>query len=418
MCIGYACLTVGVLDTNLRSCNSKNASEEKLLEIITYNLKSLKNTINFNINNQIKLFRISSDLIPFGSSDVNSIPWWDIFANEFKEIGEKIKSSGIRVSMHPGQYTVLNSDDEEVVKKATRDLNYHSKVLDSLMVPKSNKIIIHIGGVYQDKEQSVKRFIANYKMLSDSVKSRLVIENDDKSYNISEVLEIGKKLNMPVVFDNLHNKVNPSPIEKSEVCWIEECRKTWKDDDGKQKIHYSQQDRLKRPGGHSETIQIDEFINFFNSLENNDIDIMLEVKDKNLSAIKCINSVYRNQNIKELEVEWNRYKYKILENSKTDYLAIEDLLKNKDVCDAKSFYQIIEVALKKEGSLEEFLNAAVEVCNSIINKVSEREAEKFNQNIKSFKQGVIAKSKIKNNLWRLAVQYNETELMSSLYFIK
>ena len=75
MRIGYACLTIGVQETNLRSCLIKNASENNLLDIIEHNLNSLNNVIDYNIENNIKLFRISSDLIPFGSSKVNNIPW-------------------------------------------------------------------------------------------------------------------------------------------------------------------------------------------------------------------------------------------------------------------------------------------------------------------------------------------------------
>lgn len=109
MKIGYACLVIGVKNTNFRSVTMKNASEEKLLEIIEHNLKSLNNIIDYNIENSIKLFRITSDLIPFGSSPVNTLNWWVIFSSQFKSIGEKIRSSDMRVSMHPGEYTVLNS---------------------------------------------------------------------------------------------------------------------------------------------------------------------------------------------------------------------------------------------------------------------------------------------------------------------
>ncbi len=122
MNIGYACLTIGVPDTNYKNCMLKNANEEKLLELIAYNLNSLENVIDYNIKNNIKLFRISSDIIPFGSNPINNIKWWKVFSYKLSNIGEKIKNSGMRVSMHPGQYTVLNSPKEEVVKKAIKDL--------------------------------------------------------------------------------------------------------------------------------------------------------------------------------------------------------------------------------------------------------------------------------------------------------
>ena len=117
MKIGYACLVIGVKNTNFRSVTMKNASEEKLLEIIEHNLKSLNNIIDYNIENSIKLLRITSDLIPFGSSPVNTLNWWEIFSSQFKSIGEKIRSSDMRVSMHPGEYTVLNSSMSLILQR-------------------------------------------------------------------------------------------------------------------------------------------------------------------------------------------------------------------------------------------------------------------------------------------------------------
>lgn len=290
MNIGYACLTVGVPYTDQKSCMLKNASRVKLLELMSHNLNSLENIIDYNIKNNIGLFRISSGIIPFGSSPVNNLNWWNLFDSQLSKIGQKIKTSGMRVSMHPGQFTVLNSPKQEVVKKAIADLRYHIQVLDSLSVGETHKIVLHIGGVYNEKSQSIKRFIKNYMNLDDSIKRRLVIENDDKSYNVSDTLEISSIINVPVVFDNLHNQVNPCDKNMSDYYWINECKKTWKEKDGRQKIHYSQQDPLKKPGSHSQSIMISKFMSFYDKLDR-DIDIMLEVKDKNLSAVKCIKRI-------------------------------------------------------------------------------------------------------------------------------
>jgi len=125
--IGYACLTIGVPHTRQKSCTLKNADEANLTAIIEHNLKALENIIDYNISQNIRLFRISSDLIPFGSSPVNRLDWWQLFDGRFKTIGRKIKAGGLRVSMHPGQYTVLNSSDADVVTRAVQDLNYHAR---------------------------------------------------------------------------------------------------------------------------------------------------------------------------------------------------------------------------------------------------------------------------------------------------
>lgn len=414
MNIGYACLTLGVRDTNFRACIKKNASRENLIEIIQFNLKSLESIIDYNIKNQIKLFRISSDIIPFGSSPVNDLKWWEIFKADLEKIGDKVRSSGMRVSMHPGQYTVLNSDKEDVVKRAVEDLVYHNIFLDSLGVDEKSKIVIHIGGVYGDKRSAIHRFKENFILLEDNIKSRLVIENDDKSYNINEVLEIGNYLNIPVVYDNLHNQVLNFDTTKSDKYWIDRAEETWREKDGPQKIHYSQQNSEKRSGSHSETIDLRIFKNFIDDLDN-DIDIMLEVKDKNLSAIKA-NNYLNNKKIKYLELEWSKYKYNVLEHSPQGYNYIRNLLKDKASYPIFEFYDLIDSALKEDIIIENAINSANHVWGYFKNKATEKEKKQFFTYLKSYEKGIFSTKAIKKILWKMAVKYHEDYLLSSYYF--
>lgn len=409
-------MTIGVSEAGFKSCMLKNADELRLLELIAHNLNSFENIIDYNIKNNIKLFRISSDLIPFGSSYVNTLPWWDIFADQFLIIGDKIQKSAMRVSMHPGQYTVLNSPDANVVTRAIEDLNYHAQLLDSLDTALESKIVLHIGGVYQNKKEAMQRFIINYSYLNDAVKQRLVIENDDKSYNIEDVLDIGKKLGIPVIFDNLHHIINPSSKMESFNFWINECKKTWKKADGTQKIHYSQQDPLKRAGSHSPTIRIREFMDFYNNIEGENLDIMLEVKDKNLSAVKCINCI-ADKKINTLEVEWSKYKYTILEKSPENYLEIRKLLNYKEEYPAVEFYELIEESLHTESTLGNSINAVQHVWGYFKKTASEKEKIKLLEMIRKYEQEVISIRPLKNFLKKMATKYEQAYLLDSYYFI-
>lgn len=416
MKIGYACLTVGVKDTNYRTCIMKNATDERLTELISHNLCSLERIIDYNIKNDIKLFRITSDLIPFGSSEINTLDWSNMFKEEFNKISEKIKMSNMRISMHPGQYTVLNSPREDVVKRAIEDLEYHTKVLKSLGVGQSGKIILHIGGVYGDKESAIKKFIENYEKLDEEIKKHLVIENDDKSYTVEDVLSISKQTGIPVVFDNLHHDINSYEKDKSESYWINECKDTWNDQDGDQKIHYSQQDQEKRKGSHSKTIDSKEFYEFYKSLKRDDIDVMLEVKDKNVSAIKCINLITQDKNIKRLELEWSKYKYKILENSHKSYLEIRTLLKDKSNYPVEEFYSIIERALQTESNKGSEMNAIMHVWGYFKERVTDKERTSFKKKMDSFENDKATLVSIKNILLKLALKYDENYLIESYYF--
>ena len=238
MAIGYACLNIGTPDTNIRSLMQKNATPEKLTEVTAHNLAALEKMIDYNRKNNIKLFRISSDLIPFGSSPVNALPWWDIHAEAFQHIGAKIQKSGMRVSFHPGQYTVLNSPTEDVVERAITDLVYHDKILIALGTDQTNKIVLHVGGIYGDKKEALERFEQNFRRLPEAVRNRLIIENDDRLYNIEDVLTLAHRLHVPAVYDNLHHAINPPPSGGTDPYWIAEVKKTWKAADGNQKIHY------------------------------------------------------------------------------------------------------------------------------------------------------------------------------------
>lgn len=414
MRIGYACLTLGVRETNFKTCILKNANEENLLTIIEHNLNTLENIVDYNIGKNIKLFRISSDIIPFGSSPANTLDWWNIFEVTLSSIGEKIKKTGMRVSMHPGQYTVLNSPNEDVVYRAIKDLEYHNIFLDSLNVNKENKIILHIGGVYGDKHLATDRFIRNYKLLDKNIKDRLVIENDDKCFNIEDVLYISKQLNIPVIFDNLHNSVLPSIKLETDKYWIEQANNTWTKGNGPQKIHYSQQDENKRSGAHSFTIKLDEFMEFIENLDPG-LDIMLEVKDKNLSAVKCINATEKG-GIKTLENEWSRYKYNVLESSPNNYNKIRELLKDKKTYPVLDFYRLIENALETEPNMGNAINALQHVGGYFKDQADDREKRRFEKLLMEYQQGKGKLVTVKNHLNKLAIKYNSEYLLDSLYF--
>jgi len=293
MRIGYACLLVGVEGTTIRTCRLVAATQERMASLVSQNLDTLNRILHYNHANHIHMFRISSDVIPFGSNKAVSFSWQTLYAEELQTLGEKAKQSDIRLSMHPGQYTVLNSPHAHVVENAIRDLEYHCDFLEAMGMDASNKIILHIGGIYGDKPAAIERFNRHYISLDDRIKQHLVIENDDTCYNIEDVLAIGVDLKIPVVFDNLHHALNPASVSCSPSEWIAACAKTWCNKDGTQKIHYSQQAQGKRAGSHSETTDLPTFLRFHKTLPTIDLDIMLEVKDKNVSALKCIQAIER-----------------------------------------------------------------------------------------------------------------------------
>ncbi len=418
MRIGYACLLVGVADTGFKSCTKKKATEDHLMTVIDHNLTVLDKIIDYNIRHHIGLFRITSDLIPFGSSPVNSLKWWDLFSKRWETIGKKIKEHHIRISMHPGQYTVLNSPKKEVVQRAVADLEYHAQVLECLDSSPKNKIILHIGGAYGDKEGAMNRFIENYHQLSERVKKHLIIENDDKIYNIGEVMEISQATGAPIVFDVFHHQIHPDKDHQTVGHWLKECKRTWQPHDGVPKIHYSEQNPQKQPGSHSETIGVEKFPRFVQDLEawGENVDIMLEVKDKNLSAVKCLNLINPKGKIKYLEEEWARYKYLVLEHSQKDYRRVRELLKEKSACPVKDFYQILQHAMECSPAKGSVINGLDHVWGHLKEQAAEKEKRRYHVLLEGYQEGRYNLESVKKHLWKLVVKYQEPYLIQSLYF--
>ncbi|MCE5188991.1 MAG: UV DNA damage repair endonuclease UvsE [Eubacteriales bacterium] len=415
MDIGYACLTVAVEGTAIKSCAAKNASPERLLSLAGDNFAALERMVDYNIANKIRLYRISSDLIPFGSSLAANLPWQSIHADRISSVAGKIAASGMRVSMHPGQYTVLNSADSGVVHRAMEDLHYHARVLDALSLDSSHKIILHIGGKYGEPKAALARFRSAYCDLDDSVRRRLVLENDGSVYTIAEVLDLCSSIGAPAVYDNLHNAIHPADGAKSDAFWVEACRPTWRAEDGAQKTHYSQPNPEKSRGAHSDTIALDPFLAYIAALPGVLPDIMLEVKDKNRSAVKC-QLCLDPPNQRLLETEWGRYKYSVLERSPQIYQEIRTMLKNKSGNLAIPFYRLVESSLAQAEDRGRSVNALEHVWGYFSDCTTPSEQRKYSVLREAYLGGDLSILPVKHHLYRLAQTYRQDYLLGSYYF--
>jgi UV DNA damage endonuclease len=230
-------------------------------------------------------FRISSDIVPFASHSVNKLDWADHFKLELERIGDFIGKNGFRISMHPDQFVLINSTKKDVIDRSISELNYHNKLLDTMGLDRTAKIQIHVGGAYGDKNRSVKRFIDNYALLEDGLKKRLVIENDDKIYSLRDCFLISEKTDIPLVFDFLHHLCLNNGEKTREA--LKMVFGTWKESDGIPIIDYSSQLSGVRRGAHALTLDAEDFKAFLGDVKGLDFDLMLEIKDKEASALKA-----------------------------------------------------------------------------------------------------------------------------------
>jgi len=281
--IGYVAINTA-LPTSGKNFRLAGFSESRMLAVARANILALQDILRWNCLHNITLFRITSKLVPFASSVVNSGIWKTALQDELRNTGRFIREYGMRVSMHPGQYTVLNTPVEAYLINTLRELEYHSDVLDLMELDNSHKIIIHGGGAYGEKEKSLMCLSDRIKGLKESIQKRVALENDEKVFTAEDVLKTCYQTGVPGVFDVFHHDVLPSLSYSSLREVILLFKETWSGE--RQKIHYSDQQTGKIRGSHSQTIDIESFARFYKLIKGLELDVMLEVKDKQASVLK------------------------------------------------------------------------------------------------------------------------------------
>lgn len=285
MKIGYPCINQQLKCTTNSSFRLSSYSTERLISTVHKNLQCLQKILAFNIAHGLLFFRIGSVLVPFASHPVCTFDWKKHFKKDFKRIGEFIKKNKVRISMHPDQFILINAVDQKIIDRSIAELQYHCDVLDAMGLDCSAKVQIHVGGVYGDKNTAIERFITNYYRLAKRIRDRLVIENDDHLYSVKDCLAISKETKCPVIFDNLHHQYLNNGEAMREA--LELCAKTWHKKDGIAMVDYSSQQKNARRGAHAIHLNRVHFKQFIEKTHGLHFDIMLEIKDKETSALKA-----------------------------------------------------------------------------------------------------------------------------------
>ena len=276
MRIGYACVNTR-LPSAARTVRLANATPERLRELTEANLAALEEILRWNARHGIQVFRITSNLVPFASHPANGGAWWAEFAPRFHAIGRLMGRERMRLSTHPGQYTVLGSARDDVVSAAVAELEYHARMLRAFGLDASHKIVLHLTG-------EPDRFAAGFARLGEDARTRLVVENDERR-SLADVLDLADRLGTPVVLDVFHHELTPSLRGLATRDLVLRAAATWGDADGRPEVHFSTQEPGKRPGAHAESLDLEAFSRFAAEAGDLPVDCIVEVKDKERSAL-------------------------------------------------------------------------------------------------------------------------------------
>ena len=287
MKIGYPCVNEAMDCSAANTFRLASYADERLVAAVTANLACLRRMLAWNVAQGLLFFRMGSGIVPFGSHPINTFPWQTHFAADFQAIGDYIKANNLRVSFHPDQFVVLNSPSVDIVQRSIQELIYQGSMLDLMGLDGTAKLQIHVGGLYGDRELALSRFAAVHATLPAAVKARVVVENDDRLFPLRDCLRLHAETGVPILFDNFHHECLNHGEPMAEALRL--AAATWHPTaDGVPMMDYSSQALGERKGKHTDDLVDDQFRRFLQEFHGLDMDLMLEIKNKEASALRAV----------------------------------------------------------------------------------------------------------------------------------
>ncbi|MBO2945284.1 UV DNA damage repair endonuclease UvsE [Paenibacillus sp. F411] len=276
---------------SFKKLDDREAGLRRLERIAGENLHNTLRLLKHNLAHDIKVYRMTSKLIPLATH--GDLDDWDPFPalrESFAEVGDFVRKHEMRVSFHPDHFTVLSTPRPEVLVNSIKDLRHHTDMLHALGFSGRMKNNIHIGGAYGDKPSAAARFIEHFEGLDQDIKERLTLENDDKTFNAVETLTVCQKLGLPMVLDLHHQWVNHEGERPGEL-W-RDVLETWNsplaqagsegDNPLPPKIHVSSPKSPTDIRSHADGVEMPPLLHFLREIAaiTPQLDVMIEAKKK------------------------------------------------------------------------------------------------------------------------------------------
>ncbi len=307
--LGYVALPLTIDITSSKTITYTHFKEKKDIEgyhhidnLIKTNLDSLMEILKYNVRNDIHFYRLTSNLIPLATLEEVPFDYINPYLKKYHEIGEYALKNNLRLDFHPDQYCILNSTNPKVVKGAIEILKYHNALSEAFKF-KDAKLILHIGSSQGGKKASLTRFKNNFLKLPGEIRQRIVLENDDKVFNVVDTLRLCEELKVPMVLDYHHFLCNNNKELIRD--YYEKIFATWKSSSWPPKVHFSSpKNKTKKDfRSHHDYIDTDSFISFLEEVKDktSELDIMIEAKKKDLALFRLVRSLKYKTNYRFID---------------------------------------------------------------------------------------------------------------------
>lgn len=303
MLYGYAAINLTLADQKIqvnRSMIKKTFIEKGLpyaSALALANVTDFEKVIDWNIENNLLFYRMSSDMFPWMSEyEIADLPDYEEISKILARCGEKVVKAGVRLSFHPGPFNVLATNTEKVLNNTLKELSQHAEIMDLINLPETPfaKINIHVGGAFGDKSSALSRFAENYVFLPDNTRRRLSVENDDKvnMFSIKDLLWLHEAIGIPVTFDYFHHGFCTGELSEQEAFMA--AAGTWPQG-VTPVVHFSSSRKMHEDPSAPPTAHAD-FIYDEIKIYDKNVDIMFEAKAKEIAVLEYLQTLrYLNQ---------------------------------------------------------------------------------------------------------------------------
>jgi len=282
--------------TQFEKIPDREAAIRKLERISLKNIDNTRRILAHCASSDIHFYRFSSRLIPLANhEDLNDWNYMEPLKNALKNLGDFIRTKGIRVDFHPDHFVLMNSTDQKVLKNSVRTLWMHYFLLKGMGIDPTHRCVLHVGGQYHDPEKSLEQFVDNWMDIPERLQRMIMLENDDTSFTLEDTLYLCEKLGIPLVFDYHHHLAyHKSP--EWEIHW-ERIVKTWNHSPLPIKMHISSPKDGKNFRHHADYINVEMFFDFLQKINGSvpQIDCMIEAKKKDVALFRLMEEIkWRN----------------------------------------------------------------------------------------------------------------------------